>query len=320
MKIFIKYVILFLIIIFLAVYLIENWNKIDEFIYEVDWIYLALSILVLLGSLFFLPLALRKIVELFRYKISINKICTVLFYSQIAKYLPGGIWAYVGRVYLYKKEGMSASEASTCVILETLLVLLSGIFVFLISLFFLDKIPSIEWISNKYIKEIGIIVLAVLLSLVHPKILNHLWGLIPAKMSKANLQFDYRYFSILKPASFLVFFWLGIGAGFWLLIRSFLEVDLYLLPITTGAYALAWIVGFLAFFTPGGLGAREAVLILSLNLYLPITLSAIIAASARIWWIIGELVWVLFSFAWNRFEQIKEENDGKTLFSGPEIN
>ncbi|MBW1672791.1 MAG: flippase-like domain-containing protein [Deltaproteobacteria bacterium] len=305
-KIILKNVILFLIIVFLVSYVIENWNKIGEFEYEISWVFLALSFLFLLGSLFFLPLALQNIVKVLGYEISIRKMCLILFYSQIAKYLPGGIWGYVGRVYLYKKEGMNAHDASTCVFLETLLVLLSGIFIFFLSFWFLDKTPSIKWIPIKYIHEIGIFGLIILLFLIHPKILNFLWGLIPTRFRKDSLKFDYSYFSLFKPGLFLVFFWLGVGGGFWLLIRSFFCINPYLLPITTGAYVLAWVVGFLAFFTPGGLGAREAVLVLSLNLYLPISISAVTAASARIWWVIGELIWASLSFIWNKFER-----DGK---------
>jgi uncharacterized membrane protein YbhN (UPF0104 family) len=306
MKYFLKTVAFFLIVFFLVSYIIDNWNKAGELKYELNWLYLSFSFLFLLVSLFFLPLALRKIVGVLGYKISIRKMCSVLFYSQIAKYLPGGIWGYVGRMYLYKKEGMSGSDASTCVILETLLVVLSGIFVFIISFSFLDEIP--EWMPNEHLDEIGIAVLIVMLFLIHPKTLNFLWGLVPARINKNRALFNYSYVSVLKPALFLVFFWLGIGGGFWLLIRSFIYLDLHLLPVTTGIYILSWIIGFLAFFTPGGLGAREGVLVLALNMYLPVNISVIIAAAARVWWVIGELVWVLFSFTCERFENVKKES------------
>jgi len=312
MRLFLKTVASLSIIAFLIGYLVENWNKISEFEYDynIDWSYLSLSLLTLVISLFFLPLALRNIVGILKYRISIKKMCFVLFYSQIAKYLPGGIWGYVGRVYLYKKEGMSARDATACVFLETLLVLLSGIFVFSMSLCFLDRIPSIEFIVNKYANETGIIVLIASPLLLHPKILNLLWGLIPERISKDRLQFDYSYFSLLKPVLFLILFWLGIGVGFWLLVRSFFYVNLNLLPMAIGVYVLAWIVGFLAFFTPGGLGAREGTLILALNVYLPIYLSAMMAVASRIWWIMGELLWILLSFAWRRFEGVSKKAEG----------
>jgi len=41
----------------------------------------------------------------------------------------GGIWGYVGRVYLYRKQRMSVINASKSVLLETLLILASGLFV-----------------------------------------------------------------------------------------------------------------------------------------------------------------------------------------------
>lgn len=310
MKRFLETVAFLLIIFFLVNYFIKNWNKIGEFQYEINWFYLSLSFLSLFGALFFLPLSLKNIVKVLGYEISIKKMCSVLFYSQIAKYIPGGIWAYVGRVYLYRKEGMSATDAPVCVFLETLLVLLSGTFVFFVSLLFLDKIPSIasieyiRWIPNEYINEIWIIVVITLFLLMHPKILNILTGLIPMRISRNRdkLKFDYNYFSLLRPAFFLVLFWLGMGLGFWLLIRTLFYIDVFLLPLAIGTYVLAWIIGFLAFFTPGGLGVRETVLVLMLNLYLPVYISAVLAILSRVWWIIGELVWVLFSFVWNRFD------------------
>jgi uncharacterized membrane protein YbhN (UPF0104 family) len=310
MRRFLKTVAFLLVVFFLASYLIENWTKIGKFEYEINWPCLSLAFLALLVSLFFLVLALRQIVKVLGYELSIKKMCAILFYSQIAKYLPGGIWGYVGRVYLYKKEGMSAGDASTCVFLETLLVLLSGIFVFFVSLLFWDKnipIASMGWVTQKNINGIGLLVLVILFSLMHPKVLNLLWGLLPDRLVKNRLRFNYNYFLLLRPALFMVLFWLGIGTGFWLLIKTTFYIDVFLLPMAVGAYTLAWIIGFLAFFTPGGLGAREAALILTLNLWLPTHISAVMAVASRIWWIMGELLWAFFSFAWNRLEAAKNE-------------
>ena len=58
-------------------------------------------------------------------------------------------------------------------------------------------------------------------------------------------------------------------------------------------------------------GAREAVLVLSLNPFLPMAVSAISAVAARLWWIAGELIWTLFSFIWNGFEGVGKGNQQK---------
>ena len=307
MKGFLKATVCFLMLIFISIYLLENWSKIEDYDFEIDFLYAGLAVLSILIAQFFLALALKNVVRLMKFEISMKKICLILFYSQIAKYLPGGIWGYVGRVYLYTREGMKAKDASACVLLETIIVVLCGVFVLLmlllISLFFFDKIPSIEWLSESCLDEIGILFLIVLLLFViHPRILNFIWGLMPAKICKYKPEINYKYLSLLKPGLFMVFFWLGIGTGFWFLIRSFFGIDPYLLPITTAVYILSWIAGVIVFFIPGGLGPREAVLIVSLNLYLPISISAITAVAARIWWVLGELIWASFSYLWNRLD------------------
>lgn len=304
-KSILKYGILFLILFFLVAHIIKNWHTLDEFTYDVQWTALGLSILSLMVSLLFLPLALKSIVRLLKYEISLKRMCMILFYSQIAKYLPGGIWGYVGRVYLYKREGMNGRDAMACVFLETMLVFISGIFVFCVSLFFWGEIPSVAWMPHEYINVMGIGTLIILSLLVHPKVLNFLWGLMPEKFGKDKLQLQYTYFSIFGPLLLLIAFWIGVGGGFWLLIRSFYPMELYLLPMAAGAYVLAWIMGFLAFFTPGGLGAREAVLVLSLNLYLPMSISTISAVLARLWWIAGELIWTFLSLILNGFEGVR---------------
>jgi uncharacterized membrane protein YbhN (UPF0104 family) len=310
LKLILRYGIPFLILFFLIAHIAENWNRLDEFTYKIDWTYLSLSILSLLASMLLLPLALRHIVGLLKYKISLKKMCMILFYSQIAKYLPGGIWGYVGRVYLYKREGMSGKDAFACVFLESILILISGIIVFCTSLFFGAKILSVEWMPHKYFSEIVTAAIVILLLMAHPKVLSLLWRWVPARFSEQELQLKYSYFSVLRPTLLMITFWLGVGGGLWLLVRSFYQMDLYLLPMAAGAYVLAWIMGFLAFFLPGGLGVREAVLVLSLSLYLPISISTISAIAARLWWVTGELSWTLLSLVWNGFESIRRVQNG----------
>ena len=300
MKNCIKFIILCVVIYFLGNYLIENWNKIDKYKYDTNWYYLSISFLSLLGSLLILPISLQNIIRLFKYKILFKKICIILFYSQCAKYLPGGVWGYLGRVYLYKKEGMSAGDAAKSVLLETVLILLSGIFISLCSLFFIESIPLVGWVSNKYIRFTGIIVLILLLLVIHPKILNRIMDVMPYRMKPNSFKFNYKYRSILKPALYLIFFWLCVGISFWLFIRSFIYIDLKLLPMITGIFVISWIIGLLVFISPGGLGAREACLVLFLNLYLPFYFSTFIAVAARVWWVIGEFVWGLLVYVWAR--------------------
>jgi hypothetical protein len=55
-----------------------------------------------------------------------------------------------------------------------------------------------------------------------------------------------------------------IGAGLWVLARGLAMPDTMSLAALTSAFALSWVLGFLAPGTPAGLGVREGILVLLL--------------------------------------------------------
>jgi uncharacterized membrane protein YbhN (UPF0104 family) len=63
-----------------------------------------------------------------------------------------------------------------------------------------------------------------------------------------------------------------------------------------GSFILAYVIGYLAVFSPGGLGVRELVLIAILSPYFG-PLTAGIAGIARVWNIISEIVSALIALA-----------------------
>ena len=77
--------------------------------------------------------------------------------------------------------------------------------------------------------------------------------------------------------------WLILGAGFALLLRSWIDVppDLYL--AATGAFAVAGVAGSLALFAPSGIGVREGVLTFLLAGALGPGVAAAAALGARVW-------------------------------------
>jgi glycosyltransferase 2 family protein len=79
------------------------------------------------------------------------------------------------------------------------------------------------------------------------------------------------------------------GAGFVLIVSSMMTIspDMY---IGLGAtYILASIIGLLAIFVPGGLGVREAIIVLVLSVYFPVEQAIIVALVARFYATISDL-------------------------------
>ena len=65
----------------------------------------------------------------------------------------------------------------------------------------------------------------------------------------------------LASAALTVVAWVAYGAAFWMLARGLVATGSLSLPMAIGAFTLAYILGWLALFAPGGVGVRELVLV-----------------------------------------------------------
>jgi len=85
---------------------------------------------------------------------------------------------------------------------------------------------------------------------------------------------------------FYMVFWVLMGGVFFLFISSFHR----LAPAqgVQAALALAFFIGFVVFFVPGGIGIREATLLLLLLPILPPEVCVLAAVGSRLWIMLGE--------------------------------
>ena len=87
-----------------------------------------------------------------------------------------------------------------------------------------------------------------------------------------------------------VLLWFCQVFAFFLFVKSFVFVDWKYVGVLSACYAFAWIVGFLSFLTPGGLGVREGLLSLLLGNYMSLSQATLIALLCRVWMLSAEIV------------------------------
>jgi glycosyltransferase 2 family protein len=85
--------------------------------------------------------------------------------------------------------------------------------------------------------------------------------------------------------------WLCFGAHAWFLISVFAGKSGHTFALSLGGYALAWAVGFLIIFFPGGIGAREVALIAVLAPVMPSASALVVALASRVVMTVGDLAW-----------------------------
>lgn len=204
--------------------------------------------------------------------------------TQLAKYLPGGIWHFVGRYGLYRANGMTNTQSGRSILAENLwLVLSAACFGALASLLGRQLRPP-HWP--------GI-----------PDALIH-WALpgLAAVIWIAGLLGIERFVKLvprLQPLNLLrllviqAAIWTLIGIGFWVLIPG--DRIGKLVGVSLGGFALSWAAGFLVPFAPSGLGVREAALTALLSPHVTTEGLAVYAAVNRLIWIVTELALGLLS-------------------------
>jgi uncharacterized membrane protein YbhN (UPF0104 family) len=84
--------------------------------------------------------------------------------------------------------------------------------------------------------------------------------------------------------------WCVFGLAFWLAARALYSIPAADLARYTGAFAAAWVVGFVIVFVPGGIGVREGVLVFLLRGRLGEAEAVVLATASRIAFTLVDLV------------------------------
>ncbi|MBB6633108.1 lysylphosphatidylglycerol synthase domain-containing protein [Cohnella thailandensis] len=229
---------------------------------------------------------------------------TIFIDSQFAKYIPGGIWNYAGRIVLAGREGISFEALTASVIYETVLLVAAAFLYALLLLAMLGSVPLIPLI-------LGTAAVLGLAYAYYPRLASVVGkGFAfasrrgPAKklIQRFNRPADgeglgpaiaimprRRFFGCLLLFLFSHFI---MGIAFWMMVGSFDRGQIGLF-YAAGTFAASWLIGLLSPL-PGGLGVREGFLVYFLSLKIDSNAALHISVIARLWNVMAEvLFWVI---------------------------
>ncbi|HAJ76136.1 MAG: lysylphosphatidylglycerol synthase transmembrane domain-containing protein [Gammaproteobacteria bacterium] len=209
--------------------------------------------------------------------------------TLMGKYIPGKIWGLVGRSYLLTRRGHSKSDAVNLLVADQFLTFYSGIAV--------GTIVLLAYFS-------GVTAIATLLVFVvcspyiiksYDSIIQRVfrWSKLFLKRLSAEIEPEvitiHRTFFGISLLSYLIH-WLLISLVLCLLFYPVIAFDL---PrnslLIVAAIPLAMLSGFIALWAPGGVGVREAVIVLILSLNLPVKIALSVAITYRLLCVLNDL-------------------------------
>ena len=231
----------------------------------------------------------------------------VYFQSAMAKYIPSNVMHYAARHYMCKRFGLSQKDIFLSNVLEITLVLMAAIFLISGFIFFdIVTLPKVLAQNQSLIRKLILIfivgVLITLAILIYKQTRKVRSG-GAVFLSKVILAYVLDLVFLLVAGLVLSFLFWSIGAN-----AAFSREKTSLFVF---CYICSWTIGFVTPGAPGGLGVREAIMVMILGPQIGADMAIIGAIFFRLSTVSGEFFGYLFSRCL-QFQQDKKTNASKT--------
>lgn len=236
-----------------------------------------------------------------------TKMLTVSAVTQLGKYLPGGIWHFVGKFGIYRTNGMNNKQATKAMLVENFWLLGSAFMIGATAMAAFSRKILCQVLSQKTVTTFheNILQIAAIL-------LPIIWivGLMVVEQFAVAVHTENRWKKLVCILIDQILTWVLFGLSLWVL---FPETDLNLIGLTLGTFSVSWAAGYVTVFAPGGIGIREILLTTLLGVVFSTERIVAYAAVHRLLWTAAEVVLGLASgllFGFPKFEsdkQIKEQ-------------
>lgn len=198
----------------------------------------------------------------------------IFFLSQLGKYVPGSVWAILTQMELSRQHNVPKRSILMVGIVAIAVAVTSGLTMAVLMLPFAvpNAIARYWWV---------LLVLPVLLSLLHPTVLNRCLGIAMKLMRREPLPSSPSWRGLGTTATFQFTTWLLLGVHAWILLIGLGAPAMEALPVAIGGYALAYAIGQMAIGFPAGAGVREAGLTLVMSTVVPAPAALLLALLSR---------------------------------------
>jgi uncharacterized membrane protein YbhN (UPF0104 family) len=208
----------------------------------------------------------------------------ISFVSQLGKYVPGAVWAFAAQVELGRDAGVPRRRSVAAFAVSLAITIGAGLGVAAT----LTPIAS-PGLAQRYWWALAAV----------PAIVVGLWPPIFGRVMDALLRLARRqplerrpsWPNLVRALAWTLLGWALLGLQVWLLLTDMARGGPRLLLLAAGGYALAFSVSTLLIVFPGGIGAREVVLVAALTTVLSPGSAVAIALVVRVVTTASDLAW-----------------------------
>jgi glycosyltransferase 2 family protein len=273
-------------IVFVVRTLVNKWDEVSEAFRQMDALPLVASLMLALGALTIIGSTWSTILRHRNHHIPTSSALAWYFTGQLGKYVPGGIWAIVGRAEMAVRGGTNRTDAYVSTGISMMTTYLASVVVISVGSILSWTYPAI----GIALLVGGILGLALYAQPpIHMMVLTVSKKFLPNGIILAPWQVLLRYTTLHTPAWILMSLSTSITASAFGAEVSIAEMFFFT--------ASSWLVGFIAIGVPGGIGVRESVFTALATPAIGAPLAVSIALASRFVFILADVVGALVSNA-----------------------
>lgn len=282
-----KYAVVVLVVYFLFKAFGTSWQELKDYNYSVNFPKLLISFVLLVIGYILFGLMWVSIIRGHGEKVSAIVGCSMYFLANIFRYVPPGkIMQGVTMIYFVKKRGVSVASALSSTAIHQIIFVISGI---TISILFLPASMFGDHYQLSYLRPLGLL----LGIFIYPPVLNYFLGLASKIFKREIPKTKMPFIHLVYYWLFGIFIWVVYGVALAFFASSFQALTMNEFLSVIAIFPTGYVISFLAFVAPGGLGIREGIFAFFFNDIVGTPLNLAIAGFSRLWITVMEIVVVL---------------------------
>ena len=264
--------------------LASQWTQVRTDLGELAWYDVTGAALAVIAGLGAMMLAWRALLADLGSPLPLPAAIRVMFIGQLGKYVPGAVWAVAAQVELARDYQIPRRRSGTASVVAMAVTLVVGMIAAGVTL------PLISaHAARQYWWVLALTPLAV--ACLWPPVIKAVLDRALKLARREPLEKPVSVRGMARALGWTAVGWLLFGVHAWLLIGEFAGRGGDRFTLALGAYALAWAVGFLIVFVPGGIGAREGALVAVLAPVMSSASALVVALASRVVMTIGDFAW-----------------------------
>ncbi|MBT1630609.1 lysylphosphatidylglycerol synthase transmembrane domain-containing protein [Curtobacterium flaccumfaciens] len=268
---------------FLVWSIARQWDAISRDFVRLDAGTIVLGVAATIVALVANMLSWRAMMSASGFRVRLAAASSIFFVGQLGKYIPGGVWSIAAQAELGRAHGLQRTGSAVAALASMLVSMVTAAVVGIVAVLLASStgFATFWWLIPLIV--VGLVCLT-------PPVLGRLIAVAFRILRRPAQDTTLTWTGTVMSLVWSLVMWLAYGVQATLVLRVFGADSPTLFPVAVGAYAVAWLVGFVVVIAPAGIGPREGILVLLLGSVAGGSAPLALAVISRVFMTIGDVM------------------------------